>query len=64
MLEKSQIKKDVFTELQNWNYMTQKASIFNIAMKLDVSPSSVQKVLQFYKGIGAVINKKGSWRLV
>jgi len=62
--ENSQIKKDVFHALMDWNYSTEKATAFNIAKKLKVSESSVIKVLRVLGSEDLAHSHKGSWVLV
>jgi hypothetical protein len=64
MLERSQNKHKILDLLQNWNYTTERATVWNIAKKAECSVSTVQAIMRFYESIGVAESHRGSWVLV
>jgi predicted transcriptional regulator len=61
--EKSDLKKEVWRELLNWNYQIEKATAFNIAKKINCSESAVSKILRALAYEKLASSHKGSWAL-
>jgi hypothetical protein len=61
MLERSQLKKEIFKILLEWDYTKQKASVFNIAKKANCSVSSAQQIVRLWASEGIITSHRGSW---